>query len=348
VRTLVFDFHGVVVEVVTDDAVCETLVERDFSMFRIRERGPTVPRHIHVLVSRREPPCDQLPRRGRSWIRTKDAAVYHGGGRRFLYTSGRALVILDFRSERAEIYSMDRELLHEKSYLMIMSRVGEWLDRRGLHRLHAMGVVCRGRSVLCLMPMGGGKTTLALGLLGRPEFALLSEEAPLVSRDGRLHPFPIRIGVSADTEPTVPDEFLTPFRRTRHGPKTLIDARYFADRIALASEPGILLVGRRGNGAEPSIAPMGRLAAFRALWDMGVRARGIPQLLEYVLRADPRAVFARLRVLLSRILACLRLLGRSECYELRLGHDLARNVSRVTDLAYTCLGSGTTTPASPP
>ncbi len=240
-------------------------------------------------------------------------------------------MILDFKSELAEIYSLDRNLLHEQTYLMIMSRVGEWLDRRGLHRVHAMGVAHGGRSVLCLMPMGGGKTTLALGLLDHSGFALLSDELPLVSRDGRVHPFPVRIGVSPDTELSIPGEFLTHFPRTRRGPKTLIDARYFADRIAKTAEPWILFVGRRIDGPEPQITSIGRLAAFRTVWNLGVRVQGIPQVLEYVLRAELRAALAYVRVVFSRVLAFWRLLRRSECYELRLGVCPAANASRVAE-----------------
>ena len=121
-RTLVFDFHGVIVEFATDDEICEKLVERDFSLFRLRDRQASVSPQIRVIVSRREPPYARIPPRSRPWIHTKGAAVYRCGRRRFLDSAGRVLVILDFKSELAEIYSLDRDLLHEQTYLMIMSR----------------------------------------------------------------------------------------------------------------------------------------------------------------------------------------------------------------------------------
>ena len=49
-----------------------------------------------------------------------------------------------------------------------------------------------------MLPSGGGKSTLALRAL-RDEGTLLSEDSPLLDRRGRLHPFPLRIGINATT-----------------------------------------------------------------------------------------------------------------------------------------------------
>jgi hypothetical protein len=207
--------------------------------------------------------------------------------------------------------------------------VGRQLDRRGLHRIHAMGVEHRGRSLLCLMPMGGGKTTLALGLLAEPDFSLLSDEAPLVDRDGSLHGHPIRLGVKPGDPLAAPEEFLTRIERSRHGPKTLIDARWLGPRICERADPGMLLVGRRVAGNTPRLVPIGRIAAARALWRMGVRAQGVPQLLEYVLRPSPGYGLELARIYASRLRAGARLLRRSRCYALELSEDRSANAALV-------------------
>ena len=47
-----------------------------------------------------------------------------------------------------------------------------------------------------MLPSGGGKSTLALRALQEPGIGLISEDSPLLDRRGRLHPFPLRIGVN--------------------------------------------------------------------------------------------------------------------------------------------------------
>lgn len=328
-----FRLQGVALEVVTDDPACRQQIASDFSRFTVTGSELDAPRQrsIRICVWRREPPAGRIP--GRRWMRTRDADVYSGGGRRILESPGRCRVVIDFANDCAEIYATDLDLLHEKAYLLIMSRIGAALDGRGLHRIHAMGVEHGGRSIVCMIAMGGGKTTLALGLLEVPGFALLSDEAPLVDRAGRLHAFPIRLGVVAGTALAIPDDFLSSLRRSHHGPKTLIDARYFSDRSVESAEPGILLVGRRIQGNEPRLEPVSRRRAFRTLWEMSVRARGIPELLEYVLRPSPAGLRVLFATYASRIRACWKLVRRSECHAIDLCEDRTANAALVAGLA---------------
>jgi len=320
--TISLDFHGVQVLVMVDDEVCGSLVAADFSYFRKDlVRNPS----LSIAVSLTEPPYDRIPTTARLRRVTKDAKVYEADGIRYLDSFGKALVIWAFTSESIEIYSADRELLREKAYLMIMSRVGYFLDRRGLHRIHAMGVVFKGRAVVCAMAMGGGKTTLTLGLMEHHGFSLLSDEVPLVSRNGQLSGMPIRLGVREDAELAIPAEFVSRFVRTRYPPKLLIDAGYFGERVETSAEPGIFFVGRREGLSRPGVRPVGSLAAFRVLFEMCVLARGVPELLEYVLRTQPRALARQALIFLSRLRACYALLRGSRCYLLDLSGDPEAN-----------------------
>ncbi len=316
--------------VTADDEACGSLVAADFSYFLAD--GPQEPT-VRISLSLAEPPYERIPAGARVQRITKDAEVYETGGIRYLDSFGKALVIWTLSADHVEIYSADRTLLREKAYLMIMSRVGYALDRRGLHRIHAMGVVFEGRAVVCAMMMGGGKTTLTLGLMEHPAFRLLSDEVPLVSRDGRLTALPIRLGVREDAKLSIPDSYLSRFVRTRYPPKILIDTSYFGDRVATVAEPGIFFIGRREGSPEPAARPVGAMTAFAVLFQMCVLGRGVPELLEYVLRAQPRALARHASIVLSRSLACIALLRRSRCYVLELSNDPKANARFVAELA---------------
>lgn len=327
-------FHGIEATVTSDDAEALGLVEHDFGLFLGPGPAPGGAAAIEIRLVLGRPPADRIPRK-RPLVRTKDAAVYRQGDVRVYDSRGEALVIYDMRARRAEIHSLDRDLLREKCYLLVMTRVGEELDRRGLHRIHAMGVAHQGHAVVCLLPSGGGKTTLALSLLALPGFALLSEEVPLLSRAGRLHAFPVRMGVVEGTRLDIPARFLQAFRRSRREAKVLIDTRYFARLIAPPAEPGIVFVGRRVGAGQAGIVPLSRLAGLAALLGPCVAGSGIPQLLEYLLRLDLGDIKRQVPILWSRLVASARLARRSAVYELRLGPDREANARLVAQYAAT-------------
>lgn len=324
-----FDVHGVQVDV-TGDAGLVARVERDFSLFTVPDGGG--PPDVAIELAAEPFPPPEPSEWGRPVGRTKDAKVHRRGSRQFFDSGPPASVEYDFAKGRGRIAGAEPDLVHEKAYLLVMSRLGALLDRRGLHRVHAMGVERGGLAALALLPMGGGKTTLALSLLEHPGVSLLSEEVPLVSRNGTLLPFPIRIGVVAGTKVAAPERFVSPFRRSRHGPKTLIDARWLEGRVASSAAPGVLLVGRRTGDRQPEVRPLSTPAAWDALGRLCVLGLGLPQLLEYSAPWTPATAFTAAPVLLARLRACAALLRRCRAYELRLGTDSQANAELVLRL----------------
>jgi hypothetical protein len=88
--------------------------------------------------------------------------------------------------------------------------LGEMFQRLGSYFLvHGAALTDGERTVLIAGPSGHGKTTLALELVGRGFRLLCDDFAPLARADGRVHPFPKRIGVkrrSDDERPQLPLE----------------------------------------------------------------------------------------------------------------------------------------------
>src|SRR5262245_58298627 len=64
---------------------------------------------------------------------------------------GRGVAVFNRKEQRCVIYGDDHDLVHEIAYLFILSTVGQHLDSRGLHRVHAPGVSYRDKGILLLL-----------------------------------------------------------------------------------------------------------------------------------------------------------------------------------------------------
>ena len=330
-ESLYLNFYGIIIKAISTDREILSSIETDFAYFCHKPLKENNKPQITIAIFPGKPPYEKIPNGTLAICHTKDAAIYKNGNIRYFDSFGKVLVIYDSSKESVEIYSLDRNLLYEKSYLMIMTRVGELLDKKKLHRIHAMGVVFKGKAILCLLPMGGGKTTLTLSLLENKAFSLLSEEVPLVSSNGLLYPFPIRMGVIEGTPLQIPEEFLKPFKRTHYEPKTLIDVRYFKDQIARDAKPGYIFVGKRVHSDKPTIIKLSSFKTFMALFRLCVVGIGLPQMLEYLLRFDFSDMARQFPVFCSRLWSSLLLIKHSKTYELHLSYDRTANAQFVTD-----------------
>jgi len=236
---------------------------------------------------------------------------------------GRGLSIVHEREQTYRIHSDDRDLAHEIAFLTILSRVGRHLDAKRLFRVHALGVEAGGRGVLLLLPMGGGKTTLAMRLLQDGSVKLLSEDSPLLGPDGTVLPFPLRIGVRVGGEPEgIPAHFCRTVERMEFCPKTLIDIEYFRDRLASPCPIGAVLLGERRLAGPSSIRPLPRRSAIKPFIKNTVVGLGLYQGVEFVLERSGWEVLSKMGLAMRRLGASLSAIRRADVYRFAMGPDV--------------------------
>lgn len=311
-----FDIYGTGLTVVSEVSSLVDSLSRDFAYFV----APSQRGAIRIVAHADDPPWSIIPDRIASMI-TPNAISYDDHEVRYNDYHRQVLGKYDFANERGELWSRDLDLLYEITYLMALSRVGELHDRRGIHRVHALGIAIADRGALVLLPEAGGKTTLALELLKRSAVKILSDDTPLLA-NGQLLAFPTRMGVRGNVD-GIGREHLRTFNRRNRGPKTLIDLSYFRDRVIDRVSPKVVIVGARSSCAKSSITPMNRFQALPGLAANLVFGLGLPQVLEYFLRARASDLLKKGSIAASRMLAALRLVSRTDCYRLVLGRDLA-------------------------
>jgi hypothetical protein len=329
VTTERFQFYGCGVEVSSRDSMLVDEVRRDFFYFRADAVHPK----LQIEMRFAPPPYSELPAVPAAFLTPRNVC-FRDGQTMYIDYFGRGLAIFDRLKGRCLVYGTDRDLVHEVVYLFILSTVGQYLDRAGLHRVHALGVSYRDRATLLLLPSGGGKSTMALELLRQPGFRLLGEDTPLLDRRGRVLPFPLRLGVRSDAKTGVPARHLRTVNRMEFDPKTLIDISYFEDRLCEYGrpvEPGLILVGERNLGEETAIVPLSRAGALAALVKYSVVGLGVYQGLEFLLERGVRDLAGKGGVVASRLYNSCRLLARAPAYRFVLGRNIEKNTRHLLD-----------------
>lgn len=324
-----FDFYGLAVSVTGDwEEVVEGL-QLDFQWFSAAE--PVSP-DVCVVFERRAPDFDRFGEIPAAFVTPRNV-VYQDGGRTIVDYFGRAVSILDRSSGTIVVQGEDEHLVHEAGYLFVLSRVGEHLDRLGLPRLHALGLAGSQGGVAVMLPSGGGKSTLALQALRSDGVKLLSEDAPLLDREGRLHPFPLRIGVNATDAALLPEAEVRRIERMEFHPKLALELSAFANKIEADAVPlRHLVVGRRSLGRTASLEPIPRRAVVGTLLREGVVGVGIYQGMEFVLQRGMLDVFGKIDVALTRSRSCIAGLRSAQTWRLTLGRDHERNWAALSQL----------------
>lgn len=318
-----FDFYGVGVHAESREEEFLQSVEHDFSYFL----APAAPPSLFVGYEKIPPDYDRLPELTCS-LATPRNICFSDGRLTYIDYFGQALNIYDKKSSRCRIFTEDLELAHEIAYLTILSRVSELLEHRHLHRIHGLAVESAGKGTVILLPSGGGKSTLALFLLRQNDsFRLISEDSPLLTRDGKLLPFPLRIGVHPQNVPADVDPRFTRIdKRIEFSSKINIDVRCFGDRVCRDPiQVSSLLLGVRSTGRGAQITPVPKRTLFRHLLMNSIIGIGLYQGLEFLLQKSLPESVRHMGLLFSRAYNNLVLLRHARVYRFLIGRDVKKN-----------------------
>jgi hypothetical protein len=302
------------------------MLAEDFAFFR-RE---AVDRPLKVVLCPQAPVYENVPQRAASIYTPRNISLSENQ-HTFIDYSGRALAIFDRRERSFRIQSLDDDLLYEATYLFLLSQIGQYLDFHHMHRIHAMALAYHGKAILAVLPMGGGKSTLAWELLKCPEFDFLSDDSPIISRDGRVHAFPLRIGLLPGVDSEFPPEHTRVIHRMEFGPKLLLNYSQFASRVRPYADPGIVFLGYRSLAPACRIEPVGTVETYRSMIANCAIGLGLFQGLEFLLRSNALELGAKAWIGVSRLRNARRLLRRSQVFRLILGRNHANNAQTVVD-----------------
>lgn len=327
-RRRVFDVYGYQFLLCGGSADALEGLSADFAFFQANHAETPVV----IEISDSEPPYASLPPLSHA-VTTPRNSSYRSGPLTYIDYQGRGLGVHNRATGDFRLYSTDVNLQYEAAYLFLLSQIAEFLDRRGLHRIHALAVNIRGRAVLVLLPMGGGKSTLGVHLLRDPEVKLLSDDSPFVDRHGDIHAFPLHLGLLPGAEVEVSSEECRKVERMEFGPKVLINYASYADRVAHSAKPGIVFLGSRSLSRQCHIERASRFSALETMLANCVVGMGLFQGMEFVFQRSLGELAGKSWIAVSRLRRSLTLLKRSQVFQLSLGRDHQRNAETVLKFA---------------
>jgi hypothetical protein len=337
---LKLNFYGELVEIESEWTEIIDLIARDFSYFKCRSEVYN-PKKIQLKIYNAKPENVSIPQITTS-MQTLSSLTYQVGDVRYNDYYGKLTSIFNYKTEKAEIYSLDLSKTHEVAYLFILSRVGKKLDILGLHKLHAFAVSYNDIAIVCMMPMKGGKSTLMLELLKNPSIKMISDDIPFINRFGEVLPCPIKVGLekwSAPFQVIDPEKNIYQMQREHYGPKILICVEGFLDKIVKPDEKFkkiILIEAFRYNSMESRILKTSWLKTFKGLFKHGIVGIGLPMVVEYFWEFGIRDFFIKSFIFCSRLTSFFIFSLRAKKFQLNLGKESGNAAAEILKIVRKC------------
>lgn len=304
-------------------------LDLDFAWFRAASGQPP---DVTIDLRPGTPDFTSLPPVRASFTTTRNV-VYQVDGHTIVDYFGRALVVFDRAGGHVSIQGDQQHLVHEATYLLVLNRVGEHVDRQGMLRLHAVALAGEQGGVVVLLPAGGGKTTLAFRALRDRQVQLISDDTPLLDRGGYLHAFPLRLGLSERATADLPASSVRRIERFEFPAKHALALDAYADRIAVGRVPiSHIVIGRRWLGNDAGLTKIPKRQVVAPLLRDGVVGLGIAQMAEYVLQRGWIDILGNGPIAARRAAICRTALARAQTWEVDLGRDGERNWAAIESL----------------
>lgn len=153
----------------------------------------------------------------------------------------------------------------------------------------------------------------------------LSDDCPLVDAQGRVYPFPIRLGTSdreSLKELAKDEKCFYEMDRENLGLKHLLDSSCLTNPKAFGAGENVVLVnGRRTFKAGCEIKRIGRLKMLSHLFRHMIIGIGLPMILEYWWETGPDDFVRKARIGIKRFFSATALCLKADRFEIELGEN---------------------------
>lgn len=317
------DLYGLTLKCKTDSDSLACQLVRPFKYF-LKEGGGA---NVTIEIKETDPPYDNFPDLKASFSTPRNI-IYKGERSKIIDYFGKGVVVEDHDRSLYTFYSRDRNFLQEAFYLLVISLFGQYCDRNGFLRIHALALAYNDTAILLPVPPGGGKSTMAMALLQEKDFKLISDDEPILDKSGHIRPFPLRIGtLDAQIIRSIPEKFVYKIDRMEFGVKYFIDCEYWQDKLETRSlKQSILFVSKRVLNGKPEVKKASKRIIMAALLRDAVVGVGLYQGLEFIFRSSPWEILFKFKIVFKRFISAVKLTLRSKTFQITLTRDVENNV----------------------
>ncbi len=324
---------GYNVAVSSNDDTITTHLKMDFEHFLKNDNSKSI---IDLTIDCQllgEIPSAILPKNLKPLFQRQNSITYEKDGLRYNDYYGKVLSRFSAIKNEALILGIDRDKLYEVLYLFILSRSGKYLDLKGIHKIHAFSIAHKGKGLVCMQPMRGGKSTLFTEILSQFDVAIGSDDTPLINEFGLLAPFPLR--VSLDTLPDrfkINDDQYYLMNREFYKSKYSISLKAFDKKIANNCIDFIFVEAHRSTYDEPFLVPMTKVRLLKRLFHHMVIGFGLPIIFEYFWESGPRDFLRKTLIFYKRFFSAVKLSLTKKGYDLYMSKDSKKNAQALMKL----------------
>jgi len=325
---MVLDIHGLVIECESSHTELIQSVIRPFTFFVVQSGQP----ELKIDIRQTEPPYNDLPQM-KACFSTPRNIVFKQGDLKVIDYFGKGIVIEEKNQKKFSIYGRDKDFLQESFYLLVLSLFSQYCDDKGFLRIHALVFSMKDTAFIFSAQSGGGKSTMALGLMENDDFKLISDDEAILTAAGDLLSLPLRIGtLDKDKLNAIPDEYIYEIDRMEFGKKYFIDIDYWSDKLEKRKlNKKVFLIAKRLMNGAPYIEKASRYDALTNLLGSAVIGLGLYQGMEFVFNNSPWELFKRFPVFLKRLMAALKFALTTDSYQIYLCRDSTENIRILTN-----------------
>lgn len=320
---MVIDIYGLAVSVRCDpDSLLSELV-RPFKFFLSEETGY----ETEIIIEQKDPPYNSFPSVKASFSTPRNI-IYQFRGKKIIDYFGNGVVIHNKAESKYNIYGCDVNFLMEAFYLLVISLVGQYCDKKRYLRVHALALSYNDTAVLLPLPPGSGKSTMAMAMLEVNGFKLISDDEPVIKNDGSILPFPTRIGTLDNNKiQNIPKKYVYKIDRMEFGLKYFIDYDYWGDKIEKRPlKKSVLFKSNRLLSGAPSIQNASKIKVLSTLIRDAVIGVGLYQGVEFIFQNSTWEILSKAGVVTNRFIKAFKLASSSKTYQINLSRDIEKNV----------------------
>ena len=325
---MIIDIHGLVIRCHSGSSRLLNSISRPFKYF-VKNGLPKADINptVDIYIKKTEPPYDSFPKIDASFSTPRNV-IFSGRNLKIIDYFGNGAVVEDMKSNTFTIYGKDNNFLQESFYLLVMSLFGQHCDRKGMLRIHALTFSYNDSAVIFSAPSGGGKSTMALSILEKECFKLISDDEAVITASGHVLTLPIRIGtLDRNKISSIPKKYVYEIDRMEFGTKYFVDIDFWNDKLEnRVLQKKIFFSARRLMNGEARIEKVSGLRTFNHLFGNAVIGFGLYQGMEFIFNNSPWEIIKRLPVLINRLICAVKFSFITKGYQMYLSRDSSQNM----------------------